>query len=244
VVVGSSRFANGLRACGEFGVDACVLDDGFQHRRLFRDLDLVLLDATNPFGNGRLLPSGSLREPATALRRAHAVILTNAGWAEPDSLSAVRATLPPGIVFARARHRPMAVRENSTSEPLALDTLQQGTWLPLSSLGRPESFERTLRDLGVSIAAPARFPDHHPYRSEDLARVMGRVRAERLAGVVTTEKDAVKIPADWLKEVPCRVLEVDLELVEGRGALEGLIHDRIVAAGAGTRPLEANKTDR
>lgn len=232
VLAGRRRLRSGRAAREAFGVDVCVLDDGFQYWKLARDLDLVLINALNPFGYGHLLPRGGLREPLSALRRADAVLITHADALDPAARSRLRAELArrhPGLVVGEARHIPVRLREHEGGAEHPRAELTAGRWLALSSLGEPESFARSLRALGARELVPAPFPDHHAYTRPEIELLAARVRREGLAGIVTTEKDAVKIPAAWLGGTVCRVLEIDLELLDGREALEALVRMRLRA---------------
>jgi tetraacyldisaccharide 4'-kinase len=208
------------------GVDAIVLDDGFQHRRLARDLDLVLVDATRPWGlpgrraeNAPLLPRGLLRERPHALSRAHAVVLTRVDQAASADLVALRAELArcaPHAPLACAVHRPSQLRslrgearELASLRGLALDCV--------SALGSPAAFERTLEDLGAELGERRRFPDHHRYGARDLEGLGAGGRA-----VVTSAKDAAKLRSLELRH-DVWVLDVELELVEGAARIEALL---------------------
>jgi len=231
VLIGRKRIYSGQRAWDEFRADACVLDDSFQYWRLEKDLEILLVNATNPFGYGHLLPRGMLREPLRGLRRAGGVILTHAAAVSAEERSHLRGRiekLNPGIAVAEAVHEPVRLRDHRTGDPLEIERLREGRWLAVSGLGQPESFENSLMQLGAREPVPARFRDHHAYTAEELAEVRSRVRDEGLTGIVTTEKDAVKIPAEWLEECPCAVLEVDLRFLSGQEAIERLLRERIV----------------
>ena len=233
VVIGRRRVRSGKQACEEFAPDVCLLDDAFQYWRLRKDLEIVLINAVEPFGYGRLLPRGALREPLTGLRRAHAAILTHAAWADDTARQGVRDRLlriHPGLVLAEARHVPVRLRDAVTGEEFPLQTLQGGSWAALSSLGSPESFERTLSELGVGRITPVRFPDHHPYTPDDVQLVAKRVCREGLLGIVTTEKDSVKIAREWLASIRCLVLEIDLRFLDGEAELEALVRERVCPA--------------
>jgi tetraacyldisaccharide 4'-kinase len=230
VLIGRKRVRSGRRAWDEFRPDACILDDAFQYWRLVKDAEIVLVNATNPFGYGRLLPRGMLREPLRCLRRAHAAIITHAAWSGAADRQKLRAELlrrNPALAIAEARHIPVALRDHATGETVPVETLREGRWLALSSLGQPESFERTVIELGAGSPAIARFRDHHPYTQADLEAVGGQVRGGGLAGVVTTEKDSVKISPGWLCGVPCRVLEIDLQFMSGQDTIETLLRSQI-----------------
>jgi tetraacyldisaccharide 4'-kinase len=234
ILAGRKRVLSARRACEEFDASVCVLDDAFQYWRLEKELEILLVNATEPFGNGHLLPRGELREPLWGIRRAHAAILTHAAWkdeAERRRLRERLRELHPGLVIAEARHRPLRLRDHAAGSEVPVEELGRGSWLALSALGQPESFERTLSELGAREAVPARFKDHHRYTEEELAALAGRVRTEGLAGIVTTEKDGVKIPPGWLKGVPCRVVEIDLEFLSGQDEIERLLRERAADRG-------------
>lgn len=231
VLIGRKRIYSGRQAWDEFRADACVLDDSFQYWRLEKDLELLLVNAANPFGFGYLLPRGMLREPLRGLRRAGGVILTHAGAVsapERERLKERIQKLKPGIAVAEAVHEPVRLRDHATGAQLGTEGLREGRWLALSGLGQPESFENSLVQLGAREPVAARFPDHHAYTQEEVDAACTRVRREGLAGIVTTEKDSVKIPAGWLEGCPCAVLEVDLRFLSGQEAIEQLLRERIV----------------
>jgi tetraacyldisaccharide 4'-kinase len=212
VVIGRRRAISGAEADRLFHPDVLVCDDAFQYWRLERDVDILLVDAVEPWGYGHLLPRGLLREPRSAARRAHAVLITHADLAEPSALARLRGEL--GHLKApvwTCRHAPDALA--AVSGPArSLDELKGLPVLAVSSLGDPASFEETLRRLGAEVT-PRRFPDHHRYTEEDVADV--RFEAEKSGrAVVTTPKDAVKLKrfpacASWL------VLQVTLDIDGG-----------------------------
>ncbi len=165
-------------AVEELEAEVLVLDDGFQHRRLARDLDLVLLDALDPFGQGRLFPRGLLREPVASLRRAGVVVLSRADLVDEDRRRAIRREAergagPIGLAWVEARHAPIdLVDADGQTHPLS--DLDGRAVLAFCGLGNPEGFRRTLEGLEVELRGFRAFPDHHPY---DAAR---RGRADRL----------------------------------------------------------------
>jgi tetraacyldisaccharide 4'-kinase len=223
----------GARAAVAAGADAIVLDDGFQHRRLARDLDLVLVDATRPWGLAwpedveraprALLPRGLLRESPAALGRAHAVVLTRCDQVAPERVERLRAEvqeLAPGTPVALARHAPRRLLDGGGgSHPL--ERLAGREVDAVSGIGRPEAFERTLVDLGARVREHRSFPDHHAYRASDLAGLgSGGVP------VLTTTKDLVKLEA-LLPQV--LAVDVAFELLEGAPPLAALLESLPVA---------------
>ena len=223
VLVGPRRDETGRRACAEHDVDTLVLDDGFQHRRLARDCDIVLVRAGMPLGGWPLLPRGPMREPLSALRRADVVVITKAD--EDPSLVAALVerlrTFAPEAAFVTARHVPEAVLEplhGRTDPPAALNGRRVGL---LSSIGDPDGFAATTEGLHAQVLWHRVFPDHHPYDAADWATLRDQVRAHRPDGVLTTEKDWVRVeplaravPLD----IPVWVLRVQMELLDGQTA--------------------------
>lgn len=188
-------------------LDVLLLDDGFQHRRLYRDADIVLLDAREPFGNGRVLPAGPLREPPEALRDAHLILLSHADHAE--NLDALRNTVEhyaPGVPIVASRQIPWAVCESVSSERRPPDVLKGREVVAISGIASPERFVQMLRELGAHVVATRTFPDHHRYTAKDFERVS---RLARQGLLVTTAKDAVK----WHRRVsfPFLTLEIRVE---------------------------------
>ena len=219
--------ARGARSLGE-RADVIVLDDAFQHRRLARDLDLVLVDATRPWGLSpeadsssegveAFLPRGLLREAPRALARANAIILTRTDQVPTDELERLVeriASEAPGVPVARSEHRPARLRSTSGEvlEPGAL----AGRKVDLvSGIGNPAAFEASVLALGASVAEHRRFPDHHAFAAGDLAGLGTDGR-----WVITTAKDAVKLEG---VELDLRVLEIELALTTGGPVIEALL---------------------
>jgi tetraacyldisaccharide 4'-kinase len=198
VLTGPKRHLTGRAAIGDFGADVLILDDAFQHRALHRDLDIVLIDAASPFGNGRLLPGGPLREPAEALGRAHLLIRTGCCKGSEKPLP-VSSEMP----FFRGFHRPLGVVEGQTGRLIPATSLQGQKVCAFAGIGRPEAFRRSLIELDCEIVAFHAFPDHHPYSHRDLdflRRLAAKTGTDR---IVTTEKDGVRLAdfPDFLTEV-------------------------------------------
>jgi tetraacyldisaccharide 4'-kinase len=206
VVVDGDRVRGGIEAIGR-GADVVVLDDGFQHLRLARDLDLVLVDAGDPWGGGRLPPRGRLREPIAHLARADAVLVTKLPVDAEPALDAVRDEVgrhAPGAPVLGARLEPTAVRRRDGAAPP--EVLFKQRVLAVAGLGRPEGFAELLLEAGAEIVGRRWFDDHHPYTVAEVAEL--KAAAGRLDAVVaTTAKDAVKLPDDagvWIVEASMR----------------------------------------
>ena len=198
---GRDRAACGREAIAA-GADILVMDDGFQHLRLHRDADIVLLDALRPFDNGRVLPAGLLREPIGALEAADLIAVTRVELVSEERREAIAAFLKerfPGIPVLLLESRPRVWQElyGETFEPGFLEGKEVCAFC---GIGNPNSFELTLGKLGIRLAGFKPFSDHHAY---DFATVEGLGTWARELGVdtiVMTQKDAVKIPKDWLDE--------------------------------------------
>ena len=169
-----------------------LLDDGFSHVALARDLDVVLLDATAPDAGGALLPEGRLREPLSSLARADLVVVTKCEQADPAAARALANRWAPGVPVYHALTRVLGIRDDSGEEVRAEDLPGQ-TLVAVAALARPEAFFATLGSLGIAPAGFLTFRDHDPYGSFALGRIERAAEEAGASAVVTTEKDAVKL---------------------------------------------------
>lgn len=211
------RVAAAREAIAACSSQVLLLDDGFQHRRLARDLDIVLLDATAPFGYGHLLPRGALREPVAGLRRAGVVCLTRASSMDREQRSEIRRQAEryaPHAVWCEADHRPAALRFASGEEQ-PLSHLHGKRIAAFCGIGNPEAFRRTLSEAGAVIGAWRAFPDHHRYTADDLAQLAKEATNSGADLVVCTHKDLVKAPAESLAEVHLAAVVVEIEFLAG-----------------------------
>ena len=226
------RVAAARRAIHEFGCEALVLDDAFQHRRIGRDLDIVLLDALEPFGFEHVFPRGTLREPVQGLARADVVALSRADLLTAEQRAEIRdrvAKLSPHAVWIEVRHAPLALAAAGQGTAQAaqtpaveqpLETLRGRRVLAFCGLGNPAGFRHTLALCGYHVAEFREFPDHYAYRSGDLnalAAAAGRAGAEAL---VCTQKDLVKIGVDRLGDRPLWAIRVGIDFLSGREEFE------------------------
>jgi tetraacyldisaccharide 4'-kinase len=182
--VGADRYKNGLDLAAR-GVDWLILDDGFQHLRLARDVDIVLIDASNPFGGGHLLPAGRLREPRTALERADLVVITRSNHA-PAIESIVRRHSAAPIFYARTT---LASVYSPSNSQLAASEARSKILFAFCGIGNPAAFIADLRDWGFQIAGYKSFPDHHRYSPSDISAIEKQARETGAAGLICTEKD-------------------------------------------------------
>jgi len=197
VGIGADRFEAGTRLLREFQPEVLVLDDGFQHRKLDRDVDIVLIDALEPFGGGDVFPLGRLREPAAGLARADVILITRceaSDLAEPIA-RAVRRWNPRAAIF-RASVEPRTWVENVTGRryrPAARPFTRAGAFC---GLGNPAAFRRSLDAMGVEVVDWIEFDDHHRYRPRELSHIVHQVAAKGANALVTTEKDAINLCED------------------------------------------------
>ena len=222
---GADRVALAKIAVEELESQAIVLDDGFQHRRLARNLDLVLLDALDPFGLGRIFPRGLLREPVGSLRRAGVVVLSRADLIDQSARAAVRAEAERragSLRWAEARHAPRDLID-AEGRGIPLSILEGASVAAFCGIGNPEGFRRTLSGLGVTLVGFRSFPDHHPYTAHDVAELASWSRGLGASLALTTQKDSVKLRTATLGALPLHALRIGLDFLAGEETVEGAI---------------------
>ncbi len=219
VVVGASRYEAARLAVERFGVDAVVIDDGFQHRTLDKDLEVVMARAHRPWGNGRLLPRGPMREPLSALARADLVVV--AGADRPDDVAEVASAVArhaQGTPVLPARYVAVECLEADGMRARLPATLAGARVLAFAGIASPGAFEATCADLGAELLGTVAFADHHWYTREDVQRLSEHARALGAVGLVTTEKDWIRLRRLPLPSAPLYVITVRLELLDGGDA--------------------------
>ncbi len=223
VYTGASRYAAGLAAWEQVRPDLFLLDDGFQHFQLHRDLDIVLLDAAAPFGNGRLLPRGSLREPQAALTKktaAQVLILTRFQEDRDRRTLADLQRRFPEKTMLTASIIPAAVRLLPAGTPQPPTALENQALLAFAALARPEVFRRTLEELGVRLRGFRVFPDHHPFQPGELAALVREAETAGASALVTTAKDWARLAERWEQTMPLWVLEVEARISQPERIME------------------------
>jgi len=221
VVVSKDRYSAGLAAIEKYSAEVLLLDDGFQRRlSLARNLDIVLVDSLNPFGNGLLFPAGILREPARSLRAADVIILSKSDAADTGRLEKKVRDINPGALVVKSVYAPEALVNIRGKEKAAgLEALSGKRVAVLSGVGNPEYFEMMVSALGAEKILPIRFRDHHYYSAADIRKI------DRLASgcelIITTEKDAVKLAGSALPEtkLPAYSLKIGVRIVSGEEQL-------------------------
>jgi tetraacyldisaccharide 4'-kinase len=216
VVVDKDRVECARHAISQLGSDLLILDDGLQYLRLHRRFDLVLIDREAPFGNEYLLPRGTLREPPSQLRRATHILITKCDGSDLSGLhQRIRkhnCTAP----IIECRHLPVELQDFSTGAQLPLESLRGLKAGVLSAIASPESFEQGLRRLGVSLELTQSFADHHRYSKRELDRFIKRCVRRGVSCILTTEKDAVRMPRLLNLEIPIRYLRIEIEILKGQ----------------------------
>lgn len=210
-------------AIEEFDCQLLVLDDAFQHRRLARDLDIVLLDALEPFGFGHVFPRGMLREPVAGLRRADVVVLSRADLVAPEVREQIRAEAQrhaPQAVWVEVRHAPR-VLWNARGEQAPLETLRDQPVALFCGIGNPSGFVHTARTCGYQVVACREFADHYRYGRDDVESLRRWAEEREVAAVLCTHKDLVKLDLDRLGTRPLWAISVGLDFLVGEAELEG-----------------------
>ena len=239
VVIGKDRSISGRYAVEKLGAQVIILDDGYQHWQLARDLDIVLIDSLNVFGNNHLLPRGTLREPLEHLDRADVFLLTKTDQASGLARGHLQSVLQqhnPQALVAESIHNPCYFVEIADwykglkDKKLPLTELQGRDVVAFSAIGNPSSFEQTLSDNGLRIVDSVRYPDHHDYGVLEMQAVTERAVEKQAYALVTTEKDAVKIPSEFIysdRDKPLYVLGMEIKITNGAEALSQRIIEAI-----------------
>jgi tetraacyldisaccharide 4'-kinase len=218
---GADRVALAAIAVEELESEVLVLDDAFQHRRLARDLDVVLIDVTDPWGHGYLLPRGLLRESPRRLRQAGVIVLTRCDQVPAAEVAAVHtevARCAPGVPVVETTHRPTELVNRGTAP---LERLQDRPVAAFCGIGNPEAFRRTLLGLGAQVSAFRTFPDHHAYTRTDVEDLTTWARQQAPDSVVvTTQKDLVKLRLTRLGPCELWALRIRLHVEKGLDVLD------------------------
>jgi tetraacyldisaccharide 4'-kinase len=220
VLVDKDRVKSGRLAIDKWNVDTLLLDDGLQYLHLKHRLDIVLVDRQAPFGNEFLLPRGTLREPPRNLRRASYIFITKStGESNQALIDRIRRYNRTAEIIECA-HKPLYLQNIVTGERLPLEKLKGAFIGSICAIAAPESFEGGLRSLGARIEVGVHFIDHHRYTEQEMQRFMNRCIRRDLEMIVTTEKDAVRMPRLTDTPVPIHFLRVEIEILSGQESWE------------------------
>lgn len=219
ILLGRDRLSSARKALMDYRPDCLILDDGFQHHRLARDLDIVVLDSLVPFGSGGLIPAGTLREPLTSLKRADLLVLSRADQCNPAELESIRKCLQAldnHIPIVEAVHYPLYL-EDLEGRRLETSWLRGKRVYAFCGLGNPASFEKTLGLLSAELLGFRGFPDHHYYSTNELDVISREAARLAVDAVITTQKDMVKIrDMQWRGHLLS--LRVEMRITRGQEA--------------------------
>lgn len=225
VVVNPDRLAGAIEAVKKHRAQVLIMDDGFQHRRLHRDIDIVTIDAMLPFGYGRLLPAGLLREPVSALKRAQAAIITRCDLVSRDMLTELTATIGrinPGMIVAQAIHSP--VFAISGEKQIPLEELKNKKVFVFCGIANPQAFLATVSLVGANITGSKVYDDHHSYTAGDIEEIYRDAAQSGAEMILTTEKDYNKIDLPGNPSVlELAYLAVRLQFIDGADRIRELI---------------------
>jgi tetraacyldisaccharide 4'-kinase len=216
------RVAAAQQAIREFQSHVLLLDDGFQHRRLGRDLDIVLLDALEPFGFEHVFPRGTLREPLAGLARANVVCLSRADAISKPERNAIRqrvSQITPNAIWCEAAHAPSKL-VNARGESQPLEFLASHRVAAFCGIGNPAGFHHTLAAAGCKPVAWREFPDHHAYTTSDQTELVTMAKNANAKVLVCTQKDLVKLQQPELDGIPLWAVSIEISFLAGQEALE------------------------
>jgi len=227
VIVNPDRVAGAAEAINKFGAKVLIMDDGFQHRRLVRDLDIITIDGTQPFGYGKMLPAGLLREPVTSLKRAGAVVITRCDQVTETELSEIEKKLSainPNMIIARSIHAPAYVKTTDNKET-SLDHLKGKKIFAFCGIGNPGAFLNTIKSLSCDLAGEKIYNDHHHYTNDCLADIYEQAECLKADLILTTQKDWTKIKRLALlkKDIPLGYIGIEIKFLAGEDKLRDLI---------------------
>jgi len=219
LVICADRFRGGQAAEQHFQVDAHILDDGFQHLALARDVDLLALDATQTISDWLLLPAGRQREPLSALRRAQIMVLTRANSTNAKPLEDLVLKVHPAAQVFRSSMELIGWTDALSGEVVSIEDIRAQKVAAFCAIGNPRAFFADLRRWGFSVVGEDAFPDHHVYTGEEIQKLAARARKNAAAALLTTQKDAVKFSRDWAPQLPMFACDIEARILDA-GHLE------------------------
>ena len=215
VLVDKNRVKSGRFAIKKLGCDTLILDDGFQHLALKHRLDIVLVDRTKPFGNNHVLPRGILREPPKNIKRAGFIFITKSNGDGAEELRKKLRELNPTAEISECCHRPKHLVNVYTRDRKPLSILQGMPIIALSGIASPKGFEDELGHLGSQVLFHQTYADHHRYNQQEIIDLINGALEQGAQAIITTEKDAVRMPHIERRDVPIYYLRVEIEMLSG-----------------------------
>jgi tetraacyldisaccharide 4'-kinase len=218
VLAGKDRVKNGERAIRDYAADCLILDDGFQHLKLKRDLDIVVIDSLNPFGGENLIPRGSLREPLKNLGRADLFIISHCNQSNERTIKSIYTKLEhikTDAHVCESIHKPVHIENITDGSILEPEWLKGKRIYGLSAIGSPESFAFTLEELEADLIKHRVFRDHHVYTKEEIGDVISEAKSLGSDAIVVTQKDIVKIRKMNIKDANILSLKIEIQITKG-----------------------------
>jgi len=237
VIVNPDRAAGAAEAVNKFGAKVLIMDDGFQHRRLSRDLDIVTIDGTQPFGYGKVLPAGLLREPVAALKRADAVVVTRCDQTAEVELTQLEEKLQqinPNMIIARSIHAPVCAKSIGHKE-IALEELKAKKIFAFCGIANPDAFLNTIKNIGANLVGSKIYNDHYHYTDDCLADIYEQARHLKADLILSTQKDWFSSPAfagaspviPAQAGIPFAYLAIELRFISGEDKITQLIENAL-----------------
>jgi tetraacyldisaccharide 4'-kinase len=233
VIVNPDRVVGAAEAVSRFGAKVLIMDDGFQHRRLSRELDIVTIDGTVPFGYGKLLPAGLLREPVAALKRADAAVITRCDQVDEAELTQLEGKLRhihPEMIIARSMHAPVCAKSIDNRE-IHLEELKGKKIFSFCGIGNPDAFLNTVNGLGAELVGSKVFDDHYHYTDECLVDIYEQARRLNADLILTTQKDWVSFSPSAMpnasEDVNFAYLAIELRFISGEDKITQLIKNAL-----------------
>ena len=235
VIVNPDRVAAAAEVVEKFGAKVLIMDDGFQHRCLNRDLDIVTIDATCPFGYDKMLPAGLLREPLAELKRADAVVITRCDQAREATLSQIEEKLQltnQYMIIAKSVHKPVCAKSTDNRQ-IGLEELRNKKIFAFCGIGNPDAFLWTIKGLDADVTGSKIYNDHHHYTENDIAEIYKQAKGLKVDLILTTQKDWTKIIGEFqtsitdYHDVLFAYLAIELKFLAGQEKITQLLKDTL-----------------
>ncbi|HHT9158751.1 MAG TPA: tetraacyldisaccharide 4'-kinase [Candidatus Brocadiaceae bacterium] len=227
-LLNKSRVKGGREAIKRFQAECLVLDDGFQHLRLARDLNIVIIDALNPFGHEQVIPRGMLREPLEGLKRADLIMLSRVDQCSRDKIVVITNRLREiigDVPVIETVHKPICLESAKDTTKLDIDCLRGKMVFAFCAIGNPASFRKSIENLGAGIAGFRVFPDHHVYTPSELQELNAEAQSMKPDAIVITQKDRVKIGNNLgIWDFPLWTLKIEVRIANGYEIFENKIN--------------------
>jgi tetraacyldisaccharide 4'-kinase len=228
VMVDKNRYKAGAFALRKYRSEFFLLDDGFQHWKLARDLDIVIIDSFDPFGGGKLFPAGYLREPVSSLKRADILLLNKSDCAiNKENILDVLSRYNPCALVVESVYQVVSINSVLDDSSMEIESVKGKKALAFSGIANHISFEKTLESIGIKKLKHFKFSDHYPYQEKDLEKIENEAIDLGADLILTTEKDMFRIPPSGESRVPIYWVKIELKITQGEKELWDLIKKKI-----------------